>query len=451
MAEFRAMRFDVRVTTILAAIFLASVAWADTTAIVNVNLIPMTDERVVPGQSLIIVDGIIESIGDVDDIAVPEGAIVVDGTDRFLLPGLTEMHAHVTGTSATELDRLFGLFLANGVTTIRGMLGRPAHLELRDDIQAGRILGPRLITSGPSLNGNSVHSPADGERQVREQRAAGYDFVKIHPGLKREEFNAIADTANALGMPFAGHVPVSVGISGALDKGIATIDHLDGYIAALLPAHSDTSGGYGGFFDVMLADQVIEERIADVVAATVAAGVANVPTETLFEQLVSSVPADELGDRPESRYVSQTTVQQWIQRKEQAVNDRGFDAAIAARAIDIRRELIARLHQAGGRLLLGSDAPQVFNVPGFSLHRELALMVDAGLTPYQALRIGTIAPAEFFELNTGFIEVGRIGDLMLLDANPFEDISNSRRVHGVVVRGQWARSSELLERARPAS
>ena len=199
----------------------------------------------------------------------------------------------------------------------------------------------------------------------------------------------------------------------------------------------------------MLADQVIEEHIAEVVAATVAAGVANVPTETLFEQLVSSEPANELGDRPENRYVPQATVKQWMQRKEQAVNDRGFDADIAARAIEIRREIIVRLHREGGRVLLGSDAPQVFNVPGFSLHRELGLMVDSGLTPYEALKIGTIAPAEFFGLDAGVVKVGKIADLMLLDANPLEDITNSRRVHGVVVRGQWARSSELLERARP--
>jgi imidazolonepropionase-like amidohydrolase len=343
---------------------------------------------------------------------------------------------------------LFGLFLAQGVTTVRGMLGRPSHLTLRDDLEQGRVLGPRLITSGPSLNGNSVHGPADGERQVREQHAAGYDFIKIHPGLDALEFDAIADAANELGMPFAGHVPVSVGVSGALAKGIATIDHLDGYMAALLPADVDPSGGYGGFFGVLLADQVIEERIADVVAATVAAGVANVPTESLFEQLVSDVPASELTSRSEMQFVAEKTLQDWVHRKQQLLSERGFSNDIGKRAIDIRRRLILALHRAGGRLLLGSDAPQVFNVPGFSLHHELALMVAAGLTPYEALRTATVAPAEFFGVDAGTVEAGKLADLVLLDASPLEDIDNSRRVHGVMIRGKWLRSSDLLDRAR---
>ena len=135
-----------------------------------------------------------------------------------------------------ELERDFALFVANGVTTVRGMLGHASHLQLREDLLAGNTFGPRLITSGPSLNGRSVSGAADGARQVREQHAAGYDFIKIHPGLDDEEFAAIASAANELGIPFAGHVPEDVGLSRALQAGIATIDHLDGYMAALMPA-----------------------------------------------------------------------------------------------------------------------------------------------------------------------------------------------------------------------
>lgn len=433
-----------RLMILLTALWSVTSAPAQSTAIVNVNVLPMTTDRIAVSQTVVVTDGIIVSIGDVDDIAVPEGATVVDGTDRFLLPGLAEMHGHVTGTGSREVERLFSLFLANGVTTVRGMLGRPSHLALRESIASGSVVGPRLITSGPSMNGNSVHGAADGERQVREQHAAGYDFIKIHPGLDAAEFNAIADAANALDMPFAGHVPVSVGLSGTLEKGIATIDHLDGYMAALLPADRDLSGGYGGFFDVMLADEVAEERIEKIVAATVAAGTANVSTQSLFELRVSSVPAEDLGNRPEMRFVSADNVRKWVQAKQRTINERGFDAKTAARAIDIRRKLILALHRAGATLLLGSDAPQVFNVPGFSLHHELTLLVAAGLTPYQALRSGTVAPAEFLGLDTGTVEVGKIGDLVLLDANPLDDIRNSRRVHGVLVRGKWARASALL-------
>ncbi len=445
-------RLTTAILVVLAALGMLAAApvQARTSAIVNVNVIPMTTETIVAGQTVIVRDGRIEVIDDVGKIAVPQDATIIDGTDRFLMPGLTEMHGHVTTTATVE--RLFSLFLANGVTTVRGMLGRPSHLALRDDIAAGKLLGPRLITSGPSLNGNSVNGPADGARQVREQHAAGYDFIKIHPGLNAPEFNAIADVANELGMPFAGHVPAAVGLAGALAKGMATIDHLDGYMVALLPANVDTSGGYGGFFDVMLAGQIgdagLDENIAAIVAATRAAGVANVATETLFEQLVSAVPPVELAARADMRFVPQETVELWVERKRRMLAERGFSAEVAARAITIRRRLILALHEAGAGLLLGSDAPQVWNVPGFSLHHELRLMVASGLSPYEALKSGTLEPARFFGLETGAVEAGRIADLVLLDANPLEDIDNSRRVHGVLVRGRWARSADLLARAR---
>ncbi len=429
---------------LLATLLIAGAARAEVIAIVNVNVIPMTSETVVPAQTVIIRDDRIDSIGPVETLRAPEAAVVVDGTDRFLMPGFVEMHAHVTSTAPEEVERLLKLFLANGVTTIRGMLGRPSHLQLREDLAEGRLLGPRLITSGPSLNGNSVDGPENGARMVREQHAAGYDFVKIHPGLSADEFNAIADQANALGMPFAGHVPVSVGVEGALGKGIATIDHLDGYMAALLPAHSDPSGGYGGFFGVMLADEADVSRLDALVEATVAAGVANVPTESLFEQLVNAIPAEDLASRPESRFVSESTVAGWVRAKRDTVSERGFDAEVAELAIDIRRQLIRRMHEAGAELLLGSDAPQIFQVPGFSLHHELELLVAAGLSPYEALATGTTAPARFFGFGSGTVEVGAPADLVLLDASPLEDIANSRRIHGVVAAGRWASNGQLI-------
>ncbi|MFQ5608796.1 MAG: amidohydrolase family protein, partial [Woeseiaceae bacterium] len=366
-----------RIATTIMIVLAPLTAQAESTAVVNVDVIPMTSETVIRAQTVVIEDGAITVIGPVTDVAVPEDAVVVDGTDRFLLPGLTEMHGHVTGTGSARIKRLFGLYLANGVTTVRGMLGRPSHLELRDDIERGRIFGPRLITSGPSFNGNSVTGAEQAARKVREQAAAGYDFLKIHPGLSAREFIAVADAANELGIPFAGHVPVSVGLSGALDKGIATIDHLDGYMAALLPSNTDKSGGYGGFFGVNLAAQVDEGRIAELVAATKQSGAANVPTQVLFEQWVNRVPAEELANRADMRFVDDRTLDQWQRTKNATLNERDFDPVVAEKAIRIRRELIAAMHEAGATLLLGSDAPQVFNVPGFSLHRELALMVNS--------------------------------------------------------------------------
>jgi imidazolonepropionase-like amidohydrolase len=435
-----------RIVLLAALLLTVEVASAASTAFFNVNVIAMTEDRVVEAQTVIVEDGVITVIGDVDGVPVPKDAVVVDGTDRYLMPGLAEMHAHVAEVGSQDLDRDFTLFIANGVTTVRGMLGRPSHLELRQQILDGEQLGPRLITSGPSLNGNSVTSPADGVRKVLAQYAAGYDFIKIHPGLSASEFTAIASAANELGMPFSGHVPVSVGVTGALDAGMATIDHLDGYIAALMPADSDLSGGYGGFFDVLLAQQVDAERIEEVVMRTVAAGTWNVPTQSLVEQLVNETSISDLANRPEMRYMPRATVDRWVEAKQSQLNERGFSPEIGARAIDIRRRIVLALHEAGAGLLLGSDAPQIFNVPGFSLHHELELLVAAGLTPFDALRTGTTAAAEFLGTNTGVVAIGKDADLVLLDANPLVDIGNTRRVHGVMLRGEWFPYTEIETR-----
>lgn len=200
------------------------------------------------------------------------------------------------------------------------------------------------------------------------------------------------------------------------------------------------------FFDVLLANQVEEERIAELVEHTVNAGTWNVPTQSLFEHLVGAESVADLRNRPEMRYMPRATVQQWVRSKEQQLTERGFNAETGARAIEIRRRIIFALHEAGAGLLLGSDAPQVFNVPGFSLHRELGYLVAAGLTPFDALQTGTTAVTNFLQTNTGIVAVGREADLVLLDANPLTDNANVRRIHGVMLRGNWYSSAALEQR-----
>jgi len=436
-----------KLLTILTILLLAaSPAHAESIAIVNVNVIPMTSDMVLGARTVIVTDGEIVVIGDVDDTAVPADAVVVDGTDRFLMPGLSEMHGHVPGGSSGGLDRVLHLYVANGITTVRGMLGQPSHLELRSALQKGERLGPRLYTSGPSLNGRSVTSPQRAISMVEQQHAAGYDFLKIHPGLTRQEFDAMAATADRLGIPFAGHVPEDVGIERALAAGIATIDHLDGYMESLLRPHDDPSGGLSGFFGVFIADQADETKIAGIVAATIEAGAWNVPTDSLFRHATSSESdPDDMVDWPEMKYMPADTVERWRRAKREVLDDANYHPDTAARAVALRQQLILELHRNGAGLLLGSDSPQIFNVPGFAIHHELEYLVDAGLTPFEALQTGTANPAEFFGRSGDFgvVRTGVEADLILLDANPLEDITNTRRIHGVMLRGRWLPRSEL--------
>jgi imidazolonepropionase-like amidohydrolase len=420
-------------------------AFASQTAFINVNVIPMTSESVDAAQTVIVEDGKIVTIGDVDSVPIAANALIIDGTDRYLMPGLAEMHAHIPRVSSPDLERVLSLNVVNGITTVRGMLGRPAHLDLRQQILRNEVLGPRLYTSGPSFNGNSVSSPQVAREMVRAQHGAGYDFLKIHPGLTRAEFDALADTARQFGIQFAGHVPAGVGVRHALAAGMASIDHLDGYMRAMLGDDANGSTGPAGFFGVLLAGRVDEDEISKIAADTAAAGVWNVPTESMFEHMVSATAPEQMRDWPEMRYMPLATIAQWVSSKRQVLGDPAYDPAIAAEATAVRRKLILALQEAGAGLLLGSDAPQVFNVPGFAVHRELGYLVAAGLSPYEALLTGTVNPARFFgqERLLGTVETGKEADLLLLDANPLAEITNASRIHGVMLRGRWLDRGEL--------
>jgi imidazolonepropionase-like amidohydrolase len=441
-----------KTTVVTVALLLFSLSsFAGSTAFVNVNVLPMSSDEILERRTVVVIEGRIATIGLVDETTVPGDAELVDGTDRYLIPGLSEMHGHVPPASSEHLERVLSLYVANGVTVVRGMLGEPGHLELREAIASGKVRGPRLITSGPSFNGQSVDGVDDAAEMVRRQHAAGFDFLKIHPGLSRAEFDAIAGTASEVGIPFAGHVPEDVGVDAALRAGIATIDHLDGYMQLLLPPDVDPSGGVGGFFGVLIAGAALEEKIPEVARATAQAGVWNVPTESLFEHVVSALPPEEMARWPEMRYMPADTVRQWQQRKAEEMSDPLFDPAVAARAIELRRMLIVALREAGAGLLLGSDSPQIFNVPGFAIHRELEYLVDAGLTPYEALQTGTVNPARFFDRSRvfGTVAAGLEADLILLDDNPLKDIAATRRIHGVMLRGEWMPRQELDDLLKP--
>lgn len=436
-------------TLVTAALVLgcASDPPARPTAFVDVTVIPMDRERAIPNQTVVVRGDRIVEIGPVGRVRVPRGGVTVDGRGKFLMPGLAEMHAHIPGGVAKnrEVERTLYLYVAGGITTVRGMLGQHRHLGLRDRAARGELVSPTIYTSGPSLNGESVPTPEAAARAAREQKEAGYDFLKIHPGIRREAFDTLVATAHRVGIPFAGHVPLDVGLARALEARYATIDHLDGYLEALLPDGAPLGASESAFFGLNLAAYADESKIAGLVAATKRAGVWNVPTEILMENLIVGGSAAELARRPEMRYVAPGTLAKWAETKNGLLDGTGADSASARRMIELRRKLLKALHDAGAGLLLGSDAPQMYNVPGFSIHRELEALVAAGLTPYQALETGTRNVAVFFGTlgETGTVERGKRADLVLLEADPMADIRNTTRRAGVMLRGRWMPRAEL--------
>lgn len=403
----------------------------------HVNVIPMDTERVLTDQTVLVRDGIIAAMGPAGQVTVPRDAVRVDARGKYLIPGLAEMHAHIPSPQAPTAftENVLYLYVAAGVTTVRGMLGHPSHLDLRRRVESGALVGPRIWTSGPSVNGNSVSTPDSAVRTAVHQRTMGYDFIKIHPGLTRTVFDSLDASADRAGITFAGHVPVDVGLRRALEARYWSIDHLDGYVESLAGREGDPGGGW---FGVNFTDAVDPAQIAPLARATAEAGVWNVPTQTLMESYAQARHLETLRARPELRYMPPETRQQWVDFTTNAARQAPPDDVLE-RWIGVRRRLLKALHDAGAGLALGSDAPQVWNVPGFSVHRELEAMVAAGLTPYQALAIGTRNVARFLgvEDRAGTIAVGNQADLILLDANPLANITHTTRRAGVMLRGVW--------------
>ncbi|WP_206609784.1 amidohydrolase family protein [Paracnuella aquatica] len=410
----------------------------------SVNVIPMDGEIVLPNQTVVVRNGVIHAMGDEGKVQWGKDAKVIDGKGKYLMPGLAEMHAHVPPSDDVEaMKEVLLLFAVNGITTIRGMLGHPRHLELRASIQNGSVIGPTFFTSGPSFNGNSAPTPQAAAQLVRDQKAAGYDFLKIHPGIKLDAFKAMAATAKELNIPFAGHVPSDVGIWNAIEMGILTIDHLDGFVEALIPGKEQFAEGSHGLFATNIFEEANKTHIQKLMDALKKKGTWVVPTQALAVRWLSPQQnAAQRAAEPEMKYMSPKTVANWVRTKQSMEEGAGYNREAMPQYIALRNELIKACQDAGVPLLLGSDAPQVFNVPGFSTHHELRYLVDAGLTRYQALYSGTVAVGKFYgKREWGTIQRGAPADLILLEGNPLQNIEHIKNIDGVVLKGKWLDNS----------
>lgn len=400
-----------------------------TTAFVNANVVPMDREGVLSDYTVVISKGRIVEMGPSASVDPPADAMVIDAGGRYLMPGLAEMHGHMPGGDLEETVML--LYVANGVTTVRGMLGQDGHMALRARANGGEIVAPTLYMAGPSFNDGSVNSPEEAEEKARRQKREGWDLLKIHPGPTLEEYDAMAVTAQEVGIRFGGHVPADVGLEHAILMGQETFDHLDGYIE---------------FLDAFEGD-VDEERLGEIVRLTRDASAWVVPTMVLWEVgIIGRGDADEMMRYPEMRYWPADGVRAWANRQRGAASRTSPERA--AQWAANRNQVLKALSDGGAGVLLGTDSPQIFSVPGFSIHREMQAMADAGMSAWEILVSGTRNVGEYFQRNDSFgtVAVGRRADLLLLNANPLSDLANVADRAGVMFRGRWLPEEEIQRR-----
>jgi imidazolonepropionase-like amidohydrolase len=423
----------------------------------NVTVLAMTGEdRAVTGRSVLVRDGRIARIGPADAVAAPAGATVVEGAGRFLAPGLSDLHVHL---ERLPDPRLLALFLAHGVTTVRNMDGRPFVLEWRRKIEAGGLLGPRIVTAGQILEGPEpfwddtrvVDGPEAARRAVAEQVAAGYDFVKVYHTLRPDAYRAVLDAATEAGVPVAGHAPNGVPFHELLTGGQRSIEHLDGYLD-VVEADDSPFRDRWSWHKLYLAVPVDDRKIEDAARATARAGVWNVPTLTVKAKVARREVVEGWLEDPRLRYLPKDLVGVW--RSETLPRLKHLDDADFAalrQGEEARESLVAALHGAGAGILAGTDTPNPFVLPGVSLHEEIERLAAAGLSPYDALAAATSGAGRFLTGGVGSPAAGQAGtitagapaDLVLLEASPVEDIANTRRIAGVTVRGRWLPIEEL--------
>jgi hypothetical protein len=425
----------------------------------------MDTERILEDQTVIIRGNSIVKIGPTKDVQVPAEAILIEGGGKYLMPGLADMHVHIWNE-----EELF-LFIANGVTTVRNMWGSPLQLGWQKEVEAGERLAPTIYTTGPLMDGSQpiwpgstvVDDPEDVDRLVAEQKKAGYQFIKVYNGLSKDVYQALVEAASEHGLRVVGHVPDDVGLEEVLASRQASIEHMSGYRAASLTDGSPVEKAWNKlplaeYFgkmaavarkvkagEIKLSAIYDEDSIEGLAVATREAGIWNVPTRVVFKYY-NSVEAPEVLKGPNMEYVDPATRSSWDPSQDFILKSIPDDAFTDLRIFEqVRRQCVSILYRNGARILLGTDTPNPFVIPGFSIHEELQNLVDAGMTPYEALSAGTAAAAEFLEaeMEFGTIAEGMRADLILLDRNPLEDVGNLASPDGVMARGKWLSSGEI--------
>ena len=418
-----------RFLRVFLCLLLAVPAIADTVVFRNVSVIAMTSPNVLEKQSVVIKDGRIASISK--DAEVPKDATVIDGSGKFLIPGLADMHVHIPAVEAKGglMQDVLTMLVANGVTAARGMWGVNGQLDVRNRARLGQIVSPSLFLAGPPFSKTTVGGPDEVADRVRTQKQEGWDLLKVHDGLTIEQYDALAKTARAVKMRFGGHVPVAVPLPHAIEMGQETIEHMDPFTV-----YFQSSKG-----------PIDQKKLAEIAQQLEEAGVWVVPTQAVAEITFGVTPLDALKAYDEVKYSPQAAVDVWSKSYEQRVTM--IPRNQATNVVNNNRLIIRALSEAGVGLLLGTDALEQFTEPGFAVRREMESLRRAGLTPYQILRTATVNPARYLgqQDSIGTIEEGKRADLVLLDASPLADVANVSKIRGVMVGGRWYNREQLDE------
>ena len=428
---------------------------AQSLAVTHVTVIDGSDSTPRLDQTVLIRSGRIVAVGPARSTAIPRGATVVPGQGRYLIPGLWDMHVHLDVPRGREL---LGLYVANGVLGVRDLAGDWLRLSgWRREVAAGRLVGPRLFLSGPYLEGGDVpiphllaRTPAEAVAAVDSLVRLGVDVVKLHTQLNRESYLAAASAARRRGLRVAGHVPRTVSAAEASDSGVGSIEHM---LRIPVPCTRAES--------LRLAPRFAVQRVL----AECSSGDPNPLFRTLVRNRTRVVPtlapALEIASWPRRDVpgdASAAFLPDTLKRFVAAIFPMPADVPPGADSIgrllfEKRLALVGTLHRAGVDILTGTDAPLRNSPPGFGLHQELALLVRAGLSPFQALRSATLLPAQYFGIqdSIGRIAPNMVADLVLLGGNPLRNIGNTRRIEAVILRGQLLDRGglqRLFDRAR---